>query len=169
MKKVEGRTAFITGGASGIGLSMARSFGRAGMNVVLADIDPEALETALADLHQRQIKAIGVECDVVSRESMKEAAKKAVAEFGKVHVVCNNAGVGAGGPIEEVRPSDWDWVIDVNLKGVVIGTEVFAPIMREQGEGGHFVNTASMAGMVSPPGMEPYKIGKAWWRGAGMC
>jgi len=136
MKQVEGRTAFITGGASGIGLSMARSFGRAGMNVVLADIDPEALETALADLHQRQIKVIGVECDVVSRESMQEAAKKAVAEFGKVHVVCNNAGVGAGGPIEEVRPSDWDWVIDVNLKGVVIGTEVFAPIMREQGEGG---------------------------------
>lgn len=160
MKQVEGRTAFITGGASGIGLSMARSFGRAGMNVVLADIDPDALETALADLHQRQIKAIGVECDVVSRQSVQEAAKKAVAEFGKVHVVCNNAGVGAGGPIEEVRPSDWDWVIDVNLKGVVIGTEVFVPIMREQGEGGHFVNTASMAGMVSPPGMEPYNATK---------
>jgi len=160
MKKVEGRTAFITGGASGIGLSMARSFGRAGMNIVLADIDPAALETALADLHERQIKAIGVECDVVSRESMKAAAAKAIAEFGKVHIVCNNAGVGAGGPIEEVRPSDWDWVIDVNLKGVVIGTDVFTPIMREQGEGGHFVNTASMAGMVSPPGMEPYNATK---------
>ncbi len=160
MKELEGRTAFITGGASGIGLSMARSFGRVGMNIVLADIDPEAIETALADLHERQIKAIGVECDVVSRSSMQAAAEKAVAEFGKVHIVCNNAGVGAGGPIEEVRPSDWDWVIDVNLKGVVIGTEVFTPIMREQGEGGHFVNTASMAGMISPPGMEPYNATK---------
>lgn len=160
MKQLEGRTAFVTGGGSGIGLSMARSFGRAGMNVVLADIDEVALEAALADLHARQIKAIGVKCDVASRASIENAAAEAVKEFGKVHVVCNNAGVGVGGPIEEVRPRDWDWIIDVNLKGVVYGTEVFTRIMREQGEGGHFVNTASMAGMVSPPGMEPYNATK---------
>ncbi|MEQ9146506.1 MAG: SDR family NAD(P)-dependent oxidoreductase [Parvibaculaceae bacterium] len=160
MKNVEGRTAFVTGGGSGIGLSMARSFGRAGMNVVLADIDEGALETALADLHERQIKAVAVKCDVASRASVEQAAKEALAAFGKVHVVCNNAGVGVGGPIEELRPKDWDWIIDVNLKGVVYGTEVFTPIMRAQGEGGHFVNTASMAGMVSPPGMEPYNATK---------
>ncbi len=160
MKKLEGQTAFVTGGGSGIGLSMARSFGRAGMNVVLADIDEGALEVALADLHKRQIKAIAVKCDVASRASVEEAAAKALEAFGKVHVVCNNAGVGVGGPIEELRPKDWDWIIDVNLKGVVYGTEVFTPIMREQGDGGHFVNTASMAGMVSPPGMEPYNATK---------
>ena len=160
MKKLEGQTAFVTGGGSGIGLSMARSFGRAGMNVVLADIDEGALEVALADLQKRQIKAIAVKCDVASRSSVEDAAAKALEAFGKVHVVCNNAGVGVGGPIEDLRPKDWDWIIDVNLKGVVYGTEVFTPIMRAQGEGGHFVNTASMAGMVSPPGMEPYNATK---------
>lgn len=160
MKEFEGRTAFVTGGGSGIGLSMARSFGLAGMNVVLADIDKAALEAGLEDLRSRQISAIGVECDVASRASVEAAAQKALDAFGKVHVVCNNAGVGVGGPIEDVRPRDWDWIIDVNLKGVVYGTEVFVPIMRAQGEGGHFVNTASMAGMVSPAGMEPYNATK---------
>ncbi|MBN4051716.1 SDR family NAD(P)-dependent oxidoreductase [Parvibaculum lavamentivorans] len=160
MKHLEGRTAFVTGGASGIGLSMARSFGRAGMNVVVADIDPEAIKVALADLHARQVKAIGVECDVASRASVERAAQEALDEYGKVHVVCNNAGVGVGGPIEDMRPKDWNWIVDVNLMGVVYGTEVFVPIMRAQGEGGHFVNTASMAGMVSPPGMEPYTATK---------
>lgn len=160
MKQLEGRTAFVTGGASGIGLSMARSFGRAGMNVVVADIDPDAIKVALADLHARQVKAIGVECDVASRASVERAAQEALDEYGKVHVVCNNAGVGVGGPIEDMRPKDWNWIVDVNLMGVVYGTEVFVPIMRAQGEGGHFVNTASMAGMVSPPGMEPYTATK---------
>lgn len=160
MKRLEGRTAFVTGGASGIGLSMARSFGRAGMNVVVADIDGAAIEVALAELHQRQVKAIGVECDVASRGSVERAAQEMLGQYGKVHVVCNNAGVGVGGPIEDLRPKDWDWIIDVNLKGVVYGTEVFVPIMRVQDEGGHFVNTASMAGMVSPPGMEPYTATK---------
>ncbi|MEQ9519490.1 MAG: SDR family NAD(P)-dependent oxidoreductase [Parvibaculum sp.] len=160
MENLTGRTAFVTGGGSGIGLSMARSFGQAGMNVVLADIDKVALAAGLDDLKSRQISAIGVECDVASRASVEAAAQTALEAFGKVHVVCNNAGVGVGGPIEDVRPRDWDWIIDVNLKGVVYGTEVFVPIMRAQGEGGHFVNTASMAGMVSPAGMEPYNATK---------
>ncbi|MBG51561.1 MAG: SDR family NAD(P)-dependent oxidoreductase [Alphaproteobacteria bacterium] len=160
MENFEGRTAFVTGGGSGIGLSMARSFGQAGMNVVLADIDKVALAAGVEDLKSRQISVVGVECDVASRSSVEAAAQKAIEAFGKVHVVCNNAGVGVGGPIEDVRPRDWDWIIDVNLKGVVYGTEVFVPIMRAQGEGGHFVNTASMAGMVSPAGMEPYNATK---------
>lgn len=160
MEQLHGKTAFITGGASGIGLSMGRSFGRAGMNVMVADIDQAAIDAALEDLAQRQINAAGVLCDVASRKSVEEAAQATLDKFGKVHIVCNNAGVGAGGAIEDVRPSDWDWIIDVNLKGVVFGTEVFTPIMREQGEGGHFINTASMAGMVAPAGMEPYNATK---------
>jgi NAD(P)-dependent dehydrogenase (short-subunit alcohol dehydrogenase family) len=156
MKAFRGRTAFITGGASGIGLSMARAFGRAGMNVVLADINLDAARAAAEGLASEQIKAVPVHCDVSERAALREAALETIAAFGKVHVVCNNAGVAVGGPIGTVRERDWDWIIDVNLKSVVYGTEVFAPLIKSHGEGGHFVNTASMAGMVSPPGLEPY-------------
>ena len=156
MKEFRGRTAFVTGGASGIGLSMARAFGRAGMNVVLADIDRDTASDAAERLSHEQIKAIPVRCDVVERASIEAAAQEAIDAFGKVHVVCNNAGVAVGGPIGTVKERDWDWILDVNLKGVVHGTEIFAPLIKSHGEGGHIVNTASMAGMVSPPGMEPY-------------
>lgn len=151
-----GKTAFVTGGASGIGLSMARAFGHAGMNVVLADIDAKAAAAAAQELGGEQIKAVPVRCDVTERAGVRAAALEAVAAFGKVHIVCNNAGVATGGPIGTVPEKDWDWIIDVNLKAVVYGTETFLPLIRSHGEGGHFVNTASMAGMVSPPGMEPY-------------
>ncbi|HEY0302363.1 MAG TPA: SDR family NAD(P)-dependent oxidoreductase [Rhizomicrobium sp.] len=160
MKEFKGRTAFITGGASGIGLGMARAFGRAGMNVVVADIDLGAARSAAEQLAAEQIKAAPVHVDVTDRASVKSAALDAVAAFGKIHVVCNNAGVAVGGPIGTVRERDWDWIIDVNLKGVVYGTEAFAPLIKSHGEGGHFVNTASMAGMISPPGMEPYTATK---------
>ena len=156
MKEFRGRTAFVTGGASGIGLGMARAFGRAGMNVVLADIDEGAAKLAADKLASEQIKAAPVFVDVTDRASVRSAALDAVAAFGKIHVVCNNAGVAVGGPFGTVRERDWDWIIDVNLKGVVYGTEVFTPLIKSHGEGGHFVNTASMAGMVSPPGLEPY-------------
>ncbi len=94
--------------------------------------------------------------DVASRDSIRAAALQTIAKFGKVHVVCNNAGVAAGGLFGTVPEKDWDWILDVNLKGVVYGMEVFGPLIESHGEGGHFVNTASMAGMVSPPTMEPY-------------
>jgi NAD(P)-dependent dehydrogenase (short-subunit alcohol dehydrogenase family) len=156
MKDFRGRTAFVTGGASGIGLSMARAFGRAGMNVVLADVDDAAAKAACERLASEQIKAVPVHCDVSERAGVRAAALEAVAAFGKVHVVCNNAGVAVGGQIGTVRERDWDWIVDVNLKGVVYGTETFVPLIRSHGEGGHIVNTASMAGMISPPGLEPY-------------
>ena len=156
----KGKTAFITGGASGIGLSMARAFGRAGMNVVLADIDEAATKASAEALAAEQIKAVPVRCDVTERAGMRAAALEAVAAFGKVHIVCNNAGVATGGPIGTVPEKDWDWIIDVNLKGVVYGTETFVPLIKSHGEGGHIVNTASMAGMISPPGMEPYTATK---------
>ena len=191
MQDFRGKTAFVTGGASGLGLSMARAFGRAGMNVVLADIDDKAAKAAAEQLAAEQIKAVPVFvagglgrgeailalldmgaagaqlgtrfaaasesiADVSERTGLREAALEALAAFGKVHVVCNNAGVAVGGPIGTVRERDWDWIIDVNLKSVVYGTEVFVPLIKSHGEGGHFVNTASMAGMISPPGLEPY-------------
>src|SRR5689334_564535 len=156
MKDFRGRTAFVTGGASGIGLGMARAFGRAGMNVVLADIDESAAKSAADKLASEQIKAAPVHVDVTDRASVRSAALDAVAAFGKIHLVCNNAGVAVGGPFGTVRERDWDWIFDVNLKGVVYGMEVFAPLIKSHGEGGHIVNTAPMAGMVSPPGMEPY-------------
>jgi NAD(P)-dependent dehydrogenase (short-subunit alcohol dehydrogenase family) len=160
VKDFRGKTAFITGGASGIGLSMARAFGHAGMNVVLADIDDKLARSVAEQLASEQIKAVGVRCDVSERSSVRAAALEAVAAFGKVHVLCNNAGVAVGGPIGTVKESDWDWIIDVNLKGVVYGTETFVPLIKSHGEGGHIVNTASMAGMISPPGMEPYTATK---------
>ncbi len=156
MLEFQGKTAFVTGGASGIGFAMAKAFGAAGMNVMLADIEREPLDAAVEELRKRQVKAEGVSCDVAERASIEEAAKATVAAFGKVHIVCNNAGVGAGGAIDTVKPRDWDWIVAVNLMGVVYGVETFLPLIRAHGEGGHFVNTASMAGMISPPGMEPY-------------
>lgn len=156
MKDFKGKTAFVTGAASGIGLSMARAFGRAGMNVVIADIDNKAATEAAELLASEQIKAVPVHCDVSERAAVRAAALEAIAAFGKVHLLCNNAGVAVGGPLGTVRERDWDWIVDVNLKGVVYGTETFVPLIMSHGEGGHIVNTASMAGMLSPPGLEPY-------------
>lgn len=156
MQDLRGKTAFITGGASGIGLAMAEAFGHAGMNVMLADIDGNALAEATAALTAKQVKVASVVADVVSRDSIRAAALATIAAFGKVHLVCNNAGVGSGGMFGQVPERDWDWVVDVNQKGVVYGMEVFEPLIAAHGEGGHFVNTASMAGMLGVPGMEPY-------------
>jgi NAD(P)-dependent dehydrogenase (short-subunit alcohol dehydrogenase family) len=156
MQDLQGKVAFITGGASGIGLAMARAFGRQGMSVMLADIEASALELAVDELRASQIKAEGVVADVAKRDSLRAAALETIARFGKVHLVCNNAGVGTGGAIGQVPERDWNWILDVNLLGVVHGTEIFTPLILSHGEGGHFVNTASLAGMVSPPGMEPY-------------
>lgn len=160
MKEFKGKTAFITGGASGIGLAMARAFGRAGMNVVIADIEDAPAKVAVERLASEQIKAVSIHCDVGERNNLRAAALEAVSAFGKVHVVCNNAGVGAGGEIGKVPERDWDWIVDVNLKSVVYGVETFLPLLRSHGEGGHFVNTASMAGLISGPGMEPYSATK---------
>jgi NAD(P)-dependent dehydrogenase (short-subunit alcohol dehydrogenase family) len=156
MQDLKGKVAFITGGASGIGLSMARAFGRAGMSVMIADIEAQSLQMAVEELRAAQVRAEGVVADVTRRDSLRAAALETIARFGKVHVVCNNAGVGAGGVIGQVPERDWNWVIDVNLLGVVHGVEIFTPLIASHGEGGHFVNTASMAGLLSPPGMEPY-------------
>jgi NAD(P)-dependent dehydrogenase (short-subunit alcohol dehydrogenase family) len=156
MKELRDKVAFITGGASGLGLSMAKAFGREGMKVMIADIEEQALGRAVAELNASQVRAEGVLCDVADRNSVRNGALKTVSAFGKVHVVCNNAGVAVGGPIGEVNEKDWQWIVDVNLLGVVYGMETFVPLIESHGEGGHIINTASMAGMISPPNLEPY-------------
>jgi NAD(P)-dependent dehydrogenase (short-subunit alcohol dehydrogenase family) len=158
MQELRGKTAFITGGASGIGLAMAKIFGEAGMNVMLADIEQDVLAAAVESLAPHT--AQGVVCDVADPDSVERAAQETFAAFGKVHVLCNNAGVAAGGGIDTISIDNWRWVIDVNLMGVVHGLRSFLPQMRAHGEGGHIVNTASMAGMNSGIGFSPYVAGK---------
>jgi NADP-dependent 3-hydroxy acid dehydrogenase YdfG len=156
MKDFNCKTAFITGGASGLGLAMAEAFGGEGMNVVIADIEQDALDRAIADLRSKHIRVEGVLTDVTSRNSIRNAALATLQAFGKVHVVCNNAGIALAGPFGTVREGDWNWAVDVNLKGVVNGMEVFAPLIESHGEGGHFVNTASSAALFSAGGGETY-------------
>ena len=156
MRDVAGKTAFITGGASGMGLAMARSFAKAGMKVVIADIEQAARDAAQAEFESSNAEFLVLPLDVTDRAAMKEAADATEERFGKVHVVCNNAGVAVGGPIDQMAYNDWDWVNKVNLDGVVNGIQTFTERMKAHGEGGHFVNTASMAGHISIPGLSVY-------------
>jgi NAD(P)-dependent dehydrogenase (short-subunit alcohol dehydrogenase family) len=160
MKELAGKTAFVTGGASGIGLAMGRAFAEAGMKVMLADIEADALADAVKSLHNVGPDVRGVVCDVADPASVDRAGKESYDAFGKVHVVCNNAGVAAGGGIDDISLDSWKWVLDVNLMGVLHGVRTFLPHMRAHGEGGHFVNTASMAGMMSGMGFSPYTASK---------
>jgi NAD(P)-dependent dehydrogenase (short-subunit alcohol dehydrogenase family) len=164
MENVEGRIAFITGGASGIGLGIAKAFVGAGMRVVLADLRPDHLATALDWFAERQqARSVhGIELDVTDRAAFAAAADEAERVFGKVHVVCNNAGVGLEGPLTEATYDDWDFGLGVNLGGVVNGVQTFVPRIRAHGEGGHIVNTASMAGLLAArPEMTIYGTTKA--------
>lgn len=157
MNEFEGGTAVITGGASGIGLALAERFGEARMNVVLADIQEDALQRAVKHLEERQVKVLGVVTNTMLQDSVQSLAERAIAEFGKVHVLCNNAGVAAttgamGRGIWDVPAADWDWVLGVNFHGVLYGIQAFVPHMLEHGEPGHVVNTASLAGLLGGGG-----------------
>jgi len=160
MRDLAGKAAFVTGGASGIGLALGRAFAEAGMKVMLADIEAEALATAVNSLHNVGADVRGVVCDVADPVGVDRAAAASYEAFGRVHVVCNNAGVAGGGGIDDISIDDWRWVLDVNLMGVVHGIRTFLPHIRAHGEGGHFVNTASMAGMLSGLGFGPYSASK---------
>lgn len=160
MREFKGKTAFVTGGASGIGLAMAKAFAEKGMNVMLADVERSALDSALTDLGRLGNYVRGVACDVADPDGVERAAQATFEAFGKVHVLCNNAGVAAGGGIDTISIENWRWVVDVNLMGVVYGVRSFLPHMRAHGEGGHIVNTASMAGMISGMGFSPYAATK---------
>lgn len=160
MEQLEGRVAVVTGGASGIGRAVATQLAGAGMHVVVADIQQDALDATVADLAEAGRRVIGVRTDVSDGDSVKALADAAVAEFGAVHVVHNNAGVGVGGPIWAHTERDWQWVLGVNLWGVIHGIRVFVPLMLEQGGPAHVVNTASMAGLISVPYLGAYNVSK---------
>jgi NAD(P)-dependent dehydrogenase (short-subunit alcohol dehydrogenase family) len=161
MKDFDGKVAFVTGAASGIGLGITRAFVAKGMKVMMADIEPGPLESAVASLREGGANVAGVVCDVADVKAVQAAADKTVETFGKVHVIVNNAGVGGGGGETGTIPiEDWKWTVDVNLMGVVYGCEIFVPLIKEHGEGGYIINTASLAGQVGTVGMGPYNATK---------
>jgi NAD(P)-dependent dehydrogenase (short-subunit alcohol dehydrogenase family) len=160
MRDLVGKTAFVTGGASGIGLAMGHAFAAAGMRVMLADIEAGPLKEAVAGFKGNLPEVRGIQCDVRDYEAVEHAAQATLSAFGKVHIVCNNAGVGGTAGAENVNLKDWRWVVDINLMGVVHGIKAFVPLLKSHGEGGHIVNTASMAGFLVGTGFGPYTATK---------
>ncbi len=162
MQDFEGKVAVVTGAASGIGRAMADRFAAEGMKVVLADIEEPALEAAVAELRQQERDVIGVRADTSSYESVQDLAQRTLDEFGGVHILCNNAGVGGGGlgeTIWERSLNDWNWTFGVNWWGVVYGIKTFVPIMIEQDEPAAVVNTGSVAGLTGGM-MDIYSVTK---------
>ncbi len=160
MDHFEGKAAVVTGGASGIGLSMGYAFAEAGMRVMLADIEAKPLKQAVAAFKGNLPEVRGVVCDVRDYAAVERAAQMTLEAFGKVHVVCNNAGVTGASGAENISLQDWRWVIDINLMGVVHGVKAFLPLLKTHGEGGHIVNTASMAGFLPGTGFGAYTATK---------
>ena len=169
MRDFAGKTAVVTGAASGMGYAFAERFAAEGMNVVLADIEADALRAAVVQLEQQERNVIGVEVNTMQRETLESLRDQAIEQYGAVHVLVNNAGVtsrqdaglGAGAgqlAVWEVPDSTWDWVMGVNFYGVLYGLQVFVPHMLEHGETGHIVNTASLAGLI--PGGSAYSVSK---------
>ena len=162
MSQFAGKTAVISGGAEGIGLSIAQALGDQKMNIVIADIDQENLQKAGLDLEAAGISVLTVALDVADEVQWQEVASQALARFGKIHMVVNNAGVGGDtGPIESQDKNGWQWALDVNLMGVVYGAKIMTPLMKQHGEGGWIVNVASMAGMGGVPYLGAYTATKA--------
>ena len=163
MKQLEGRVAVVTGGASGIGLALARALAAEGMKLVIADVEATALEVATGSLRDSGAAAIGVVTDVSDADSVEALAAATYAEFGACHLLCNNAGVGApSAKVWETTVNDWKWVHGVNVMGVVNGILAFVPRMIEAGEEGHVVNTSSGDGGISPmPAASVYAASKA--------
>jgi NAD(P)-dependent dehydrogenase (short-subunit alcohol dehydrogenase family) len=155
LKHLAGKVAVVTGGASGIGRGIAEALKAEGMQIVIADVEPAAL-----DRTAQEIGAVGIRTDVSSMESVQALADQVSQEFGTVHVVCNNAGVGSNAPIGEMTPSDWQWMLGVNLMGVIHGTRAFLPALKANFDGGWIVNTASMSGFRIVPGLGGYGVTK---------
>lgn len=152
MKDLAGRTAFVTGAASGIGLGIATALSQAGVKVMLCDIEEEALKKAVAELKTRTNADVdGVKADVSLKSELQAAADATIARYGKIHILVNNAGVGGGGPYGEWTDAGWSWVLGVNLMSVIWGFEIFGPLIEAHGEGGQVVSTASVSGLIAGP------------------
>jgi NAD(P)-dependent dehydrogenase (short-subunit alcohol dehydrogenase family) len=159
MKDLAGKTAFVTGAASGIGLGIATALAQAGVKVMLCDIEEALLARAVEGLKVTNADVDGCRADVSLKEELKAAADATIARYGKVHLLVNNAGIGGGGPYGYWTEADWDWTIGVNLMAVIWGIEMFGPLIERHGEGGHVVSTASIAGLISS-GSTPYNVTK---------
>jgi NAD(P)-dependent dehydrogenase (short-subunit alcohol dehydrogenase family) len=160
MQQLDGRVAVVTGAASGIGYALAEILGAEGMKVVLADVEVEALGRAARELASKGIETLAVPTDVMQPEQVRALAERTLAAFGAVHVVCNNAGVFAGGTCWDMPVEDYEWVMGVNVWGVIHGVRTFVPIMLRQNETGHIVNTASMAAVTAMPLGAAYSMSK---------
>ncbi len=160
MEQLTDKVAVITGGASGIGLATARVLASRGVRLVLADVEASALDQAVAELSANGTTVQGVVCDVGDLKAVQRLADTAFDSMGAVHLVFHNAGVAVGGPIVDMKHSDWEWTLRVNLWGPIHGVEVFVTRMIAQGTGGHMVFTASFAGLVPNEGLGPYCVSK---------
>ena len=160
MKVFKDRVAVVTGAASGLGRAMALRFAREGMKIVLADVEKEALSRTEKEFKESDYPVLAVRTDVSKGREVEALADKAFKAFGGVHILCNNAGVAPGGTVWEQSEKDWEWTLGVNVWGVIHGIRVFLPRMLEQNAEGHVVNTASVAGLLSPPGMAMYCVSK---------
>jgi NAD(P)-dependent dehydrogenase (short-subunit alcohol dehydrogenase family) len=160
MKVFKDRVAVVTGGASGLGRAMGLRFAREGMKIVLADIERDSLNRTEKEFKDAGYTVLAVRTDVSKGRDVEALADKAFDTFGGVHVLCNNAGVAPGGTVWEQTEKDWEWTLGVNVWGVIHGIRIFAPRMLEQNAEGHVVNTASVAGLLSPPGMAMYCVSK---------
>ena len=160
LTEFDGRVAVVTGAASGIGKAMCERFAREGMNVVLADIENDALREAGRDIEKLGAEVLTVRTDVSQADDLSALAEATLERFGKVHVVCNNAGVFAGGRTWDAIGTDWEWVLGVNVFGVLHGVRAFVPILLEQNEPAHVVNTCSMAGLINMPLSGAYNVSK---------
>lgn len=156
----ETRTALITGGASGLGLALAREAGRRGYRVAIADVHEGRGEEARRGLQEQGVEVLFCRCDVRREQDVRQAVQRVVRRWGHLDLMVNNAGVAAAGPFEAIPADDWDWLMDINLMGVVRGCRVAVPEMKRHGSG-HIVNVASMAGLTPPPGMSLYNVSKA--------
>ena len=160
MKEFRDKVAVITGGAGGIGLGMAERFAKEGMKIVLADVEEKALIQAERELRNKGTTVLSVVTDVSKSRDVEELARRTIDAFGAVHLLCNNAGVSVRTTIWEGTVNDWQWVMGVNLWGVIHGVRTFIPIMLGQTAESHIVNTASLAGLTSFPGIGIYKVTK---------
>jgi len=160
MKDFKDKVAVVTGGASGLGLAMARRFAAEGMKLVLADIEEEALRRVELELRKAGVPVIGIWTDVSRSQDIERLAEKTLTTFGAAHVLCNNAGVAPSGAVWENTVADWEWVLGVNVWGVIHGVRTFLPIMLRQDTECHVVNTASVAGLLSVPNMGIYCVSK---------